>query len=320
MIKYDRPMIVVCILGIRRRVVVLILDLLCEKELWLVVRYMVEWLLSLKHGCVTGSFTPLLPLPDGERSIFLWKDKFLCYLMMPISCVIMSEVSFVSVHIYILFPLPFKAYLRETVMKADATNAYASAVWHKYSRFYDFLKFRKIRRLRSWFRICCDSTSLCRHWVRSVVCGIGMNNAMNSHQTSLSTFLPNKQQAGKPHFCLIFKELDKVMGVIRLQLMSGKCCVSFLWIKCTRRDRTCILCMWKSIWVLECNAGEGLQGSLLLHFSLSVFRRAYRVGPYKLVGLFIYFCPKVCVHYASRSTGKGEGSTDIESHLRNMAE
>lgn len=189
---------------------------------------------------------------------------------MPILYVIMSEVSFVLVHIYILFLLPFKAYLRETVMKADATNAYASAVWHQYSRFYDFLKFRKIRRLRCWFRICCDSTSLCRHWVRSVVCGIGMNNAMNSHQTSLSTFLPNKQQAGKPHFCLIFKELDKVMGVIRLQLMSGKCCVSFLWIKCTRRDRTCILCMWKSVWVwVQCRRGPaGL--SVVAFFSVSV--------------------------------------------------
>lgn len=146
-----------------------------------------------------------------------------------------------------------------------------------------------------------------------------MNNAMNSHQTSLSTFLPNKQQAGKPHFCLIFKELDKVMGVIRLQLMSGKCCVSFLWIKCTEEIGHAF-CVCESLSEFECNAGEGLQGSLLLHFSLSVFRRAYRVGPYKLVGLFIYFCPKVCVHYASRSTGKGEGSTDIESHLCNMAE
>lgn len=46
-------------------------------------------------------------------------------------------------------------------------------------------------------------------------------------------FPTNNKQASHFSVSFIFKEVGKVMGVIQLQFMSGKCRVSFLWIRCT---------------------------------------------------------------------------------------
>lgn len=79
------------------------------------------------------------------------------------------------------------------------------------------------------------------HWIGSVVCGIGMNNAMNrpfySHQTLLSTF-PNKHSSAS----FIFKELNEpafsnwtkwwMLYNCSLRL---KCFIGFLYIRYTEK-------------------------------------------------------------------------------------